>query len=397
MVKICFCDLCRILVNNGLFTASYWRWMPVLVLIGYWALFTGLTFIALQYFPGGWLQAAGSVWCCVRHAFTASWRSCILGGDGGALLVVLADLCGFTTTWLVVLLLLLFAAPQQGAPLFSEDYLAERELNRTGAIPPALQKSNSSKGKKHRYKHKGKQQDGRDASSFSNHGQQTIAINKPGSSLAPAGDAVFVSTSSNITSSSSHTDTRDISVTHSSDPGAAYAAAPAAAHSGEEGGGLALPFEPLSLAFRNISYFVDLPPVSTGVEHKYLVQSQSGVLLWSGGRCADQTSRSATLYTTQPQHKQRVLHPQYHTQAPPAVLPQGAEDGVVPPGGGKPQLQLLHEITGSFRPGVLTALMGVSGEQYHRLGTATAVTSEMVPGCVLLEGKVPPAVYMLLV
>jgi hypothetical protein len=26
-----------------------------------------------------------------------------------------------------------------------------------------------------------------------------------------------------------------------------------------------------------------------------------------------------------------------------------------------PQLQLLHNITGSFRPGVLTALMGVSG------------------------------------
>lgn len=41
---------------------------------------------------------------------------------------------------------------------------------------------------------------------------------------------------------------------------------------------------------------------------------------------------------------------------------QGAEGGVVPAGGGKPQLQLLHDITGSFRPGVLTAFMGVSGE-----------------------------------
>jgi hypothetical protein len=28
-----------------------------------------------------------------------------------------------------------------------------------------------------------------------------------------------------------------------------------------------------------------------------------------------------------------------------------------------PQLQLLHNITGSFRPGILTALMGVSGVQ----------------------------------
>jgi len=30
---------------------------------------------------------------------------------------------------------------------------------------------------------------------------------------------------------------------------------------------------------------------------------------------------------------------------------------------GKGDLQLLHNITGTFRPGVLTALMGVSGEQ----------------------------------
>lgn len=38
----------------------------------------------------------------------------------------------------------------------------------------------------------------------------------------------------------------------------------------------------------------------------------------------------------------------------------GAEKGAH-----KPQLQLLHNITGSFRPGVLTALMGVSGECEH--------------------------------
>jgi hypothetical protein len=30
---------------------------------------------------------------------------------------------------------------------------------------------------------------------------------------------------------------------------------------------------------------------------------------------------------------------------------------------GQGELQLLHNITGSFRPGVLTALMGVSGER----------------------------------
>lgn len=40
-----------ILLQNGMFTESYWHWMPALVLIGYWALFTGVIFLALQYLP----------------------------------------------------------------------------------------------------------------------------------------------------------------------------------------------------------------------------------------------------------------------------------------------------------------------------------------------------------
>jgi hypothetical protein len=54
-----------------------------------------------------------------------------------------------------------------------------------------------------------------------------------------------------------------------------------------------------------------------------------------------------------------------------------------------PQLQLLHNITGSFRPGVLTALMGVSGahpawisEQHVWAAAALAMPS---PGTVLLS------------
>jgi len=34
------------------FVAACRRWMPALVLIGYWALFNVLTFVALQYLPG---------------------------------------------------------------------------------------------------------------------------------------------------------------------------------------------------------------------------------------------------------------------------------------------------------------------------------------------------------
>ncbi|KAF6262511.1 ATP-binding cassette transporter [Scenedesmus sp. NREL 46B-D3] len=66
------------------------------------------------------------------------------------------------------------------------------------------------------------------------------------------------------------------------------------------GRGLALPFTPMSVAFKDISYYVDMPAGA-----------------------------------------------------------QASDDGSVR--GGKAQLQLLHGITGSFRPGVLTALMGVSG------------------------------------
>jgi hypothetical protein len=40
-----------VLINSGLFTESYWRWMPALVLIGYWFLFTAITFVVLQYAP----------------------------------------------------------------------------------------------------------------------------------------------------------------------------------------------------------------------------------------------------------------------------------------------------------------------------------------------------------
>ncbi|KAF6261001.1 ATP-binding cassette transporter [Scenedesmus sp. NREL 46B-D3] len=32
-----------VLINSGLFTESYWRWMPALVLVGYWFLFTTIT------------------------------------------------------------------------------------------------------------------------------------------------------------------------------------------------------------------------------------------------------------------------------------------------------------------------------------------------------------------
>lgn len=40
-----------VLINSGLFTEPYWRWMPALVLLGYTLIFTAITFLVLQYLP----------------------------------------------------------------------------------------------------------------------------------------------------------------------------------------------------------------------------------------------------------------------------------------------------------------------------------------------------------
>lgn len=54
-----------VLINNGLFTEPYWHWMPALVLIGYTFLFTGLTFLVLQYAPreSMYFDCTGSILC----------------------------------------------------------------------------------------------------------------------------------------------------------------------------------------------------------------------------------------------------------------------------------------------------------------------------------------------
>lgn len=49
---------------------------------------------------------------------------------------------------------------------------------------------------------------------------------------------------------------------------------------------------------------------------------------------------------------------------------------------GKPELQLLHSITGTFRPGVLTALMGVSGECSQLCSASLPARSSIAASCV---------------
>lgn len=194
------------------------------------------------------------------------------------------------------------AAPQQGAPLFSEDYLAERELNRTGQLPTDVKKNshrcNSSKSKKHRHDPSQHDQqlkmehDSKHAVLPVSHAASTRATAKdqrPAGAmleLAPAGavpsvdhSVLVVSTSSNITTDNGYApSSSDTNITHGSDQGRGYpvpasSASAAAVGGGAVGGGtgsdagsggLALPFKPLSVSFNNISYFVDLPAVSQG-------------------------------------------------------------------------------------------------------------------------------------
>lgn len=84
---------------------------------------------------------------------------------------------------------------------------------------------------------------------------------------------------------------------------------------------MVLPFQPLSMSFSNISYYVDVPVVRTPP----LILKDHFFLFFSHN----------TLCKLFQELKQQGI----------------SED----------KLQLLNEITGAFRPGVLTALVGVSG------------------------------------
>uniref|UniRef100_A0A383WGZ5 ABC transporter domain-containing protein n=1 Tax=Tetradesmus obliquus TaxID=3088 RepID=A0A383WGZ5_TETOB len=242
-----------VLLNSGMWTQPYWRWMPALVLLGYWALFNAIMFLALQYLP----------------------------------------------------------PPARNTPLFTAEYLADREVNRTGTAPAALLKS-ASAAKLSDASHKSSKAVKKSSSrvelskpvaaapasaSASANSLQDVELAYPASvvthnAAAHGGDGSPTSSGSN--SRDLHvlvTPTTPTAGAHHTNGGGAAAGG---------GKGLALPFKPMSVAFKDICYYVDAPAGAKGAS--------------------------------------------------------GAEKGAH-----KPQLQLLHNITGSFRPGVLTALMGVSG------------------------------------
>lgn len=97
-----------------------------------------------------------------------------------------------------------------------------------------------------------------------------------------------------------------------------------------------LPFQPLSMAFKNVNYYVDTPQVTKDPEITY---------------CSRHGFNSNMLAASFP----RLSATSYWVEFILLVQEMRAR------GFKEKKLQLLCDITGAFRPGVLTALMGVSG------------------------------------
>jgi hypothetical protein len=138
-------------------------------------------------------------------------------------------------------------APKQATPLLSAEYLAERELNRTGTAPEALLAKSASADKLSRLPSCSSK---RSASAK----PKPIITVTPGSpeNAAP----VVAGTSSDSLSDSelsaiSIKDVESLGVLQLGDDKAAAAG----------GKGLALPFKPMSVAFKDICYYVDAPGV----------------------------------------------------------------------------------------------------------------------------------------
>lgn len=102
--------------------------------------------------------------------------------------------------------------------------------------------------------------------------------------------------------------------------------------------GMILPFEPLSISFDDVSYFVDMPPVNIPLNPaSCLSLSPTSNIVFS----------HFILMSEEISSSWRAFH---------LLLQEMKQEGVT-----EDRLKLLSNITGAFRPGVLTALVGVSG------------------------------------
>jgi hypothetical protein len=166
-----------------------------------------------------------------------------------------------------VLVCSLPAAPAEPKPLFSAEYLADRELNRTGQTPSDLQAALSADKRK---KHK--------ADTYSCHGASKA---QPGADAAPSGVPQSLQQHSQIelnrssdpstVSSGEHAVVGRVIIDQQQQQGSTLVLVKQQGHDVEaghvlprsdSGRGLALPFTPMSVAFQDVSYFVPHPGVS---------------------------------------------------------------------------------------------------------------------------------------
>lgn len=179
--------------------------------------------------------------------------------------------CCNTLTSLVVSsglpLCVLSAAPAEPKPLFSAEYLADRELNRTGQTPSDLQAAVSA-DKRKRDKAQGRSRHGAtqaqpaaDPAPFGvpQNGQQhsQIELNRSSDPLTVSSGEHAVVGRVILEQQQQQGSTLVLTKQQGHDVEAGHVLSRA-----DSGRGLALPFTPMSVAFKDVSYFVPHPGVS---------------------------------------------------------------------------------------------------------------------------------------
>jgi hypothetical protein len=273
---------------------------------------------------------------------------------------------------------LLPAAPSEPKPLFSAEYLADRELNRTGHTPADLQSALSATAHKKK-KAKGSSRQKSVIKAFNPVDNAATTVTSSGSITDPQDNLTRTSDPSEV-SSGEHA---VVGIVHHRQHGrGGVRGAKGDVESGlaldraPSGRGLALPFTPMAVAFKDISYFVPHPQVSVGADAMCPAGKGSGLKesKRSGKNLESVDSQSAVAFTEALGSSFGESAPTSSHTACTGALCCDYRDHVAVTREtmlccacagvqGQGELHLLHNITGSFRPGVLTALMGVSGEQ----------------------------------
>lgn len=158
-----------------------------------------------------------------------------------------------------------FTAPQEQKPLFSAEYLADRELNRTGSTPSDLKAALSASERK-KNKSEPRSRPGSVIKAHHPVDAKTVELQHNSGQhsqveLSRSSDPSEISTSETVVGRVIVDDRPAQQAVQAKQQGHDVEAGLALDRAGS-GRGLALPFTPMSVAFKDISYFVPHPGVS---------------------------------------------------------------------------------------------------------------------------------------